>query len=66
MSRTQAQMIRLVAIGQATESGVREQFDRHLEELRGKYEVAKGSGEQEHAAFVLALSVFVTEVQDDV
>ena len=58
-------LIRLSVIGQAEEAGITERMNRHLDDLRRKYQGVKAVGETEQAAFVLAFTLFAMEVQED-
>lgn len=58
-------LVRLAIIGQAEEAGITERMNRHLDDLRRKYQGVKAVGETEKAAFVLAFTLFAIEVQQD-
>lgn len=58
-------LVRLAIIGQAEEAGITERMNRHLDDLRRKYQGVKAVGEMEQAAFVMAFTLFAIEVQQD-
>lgn len=59
------QLVRLAIIGQAEEMGLTARMNRHLDDLRRKYQGVKAVGEHEQAAFIMAFSLFATEIQED-
>lgn len=59
------ELVRLAIIGQAEEAGITERMNRHLDDLRRKYQGVKDVGELEQAAFVMAFTLFTIEVQQD-
>lgn len=62
---SEEQLIRLAIIGQAEEMGLTARMNRHLDDMRRKYQGVKAVGEQEQAAFIMAFSLFATEIQED-
>lgn len=56
---------KLLIRGAVAEAGIEAQFNRHLEELRKHYSGVKAVGEVEQAAYVLALSYFAAEIQNE-
>ena len=59
------ELVRLAILGQAEEAGVTERMNRHLDDLRRKYQGVKAVGEFEQAAFIMAFTLFSIEVQQD-
>lgn len=56
---------KLLIRGVVAEAGIEVQFNRHLEEFRQHYSGVKAVGEFEQAAYVLALSYFAAEIQNE-
>lgn len=56
---------KLLIRGAAAEAGIEAQFNRHLENFRTHYTGVKAVSEFELAAYVLALSYFAAEVQNE-
>lgn len=56
---------KLLIRGAVAETGLDEQFNRHLGELRQNYERIKSSGEEEQAGYLFALTYFMSDIQKD-
>ena len=56
---------KLLIRGAVAEAGIEVQFNRHLEEFRQHYYGVKAVSEFEQAAYVLALSYFAAEIQNE-
>ena len=56
---------KLLIRGAVAETGLDEQFNRHLDELRRHYETIKALGEEEQAAYIFALTYFMSGIQKD-
>lgn len=58
----EAETMKLIIKGAVAEAGAEKQFNQYLDDFRQQYDLAKGEGEINQAAYMMALSYFTSEL----